>query len=110
VEKNSKNMRLKIYNFSTNINCMCFADLKEQRHLCGKPACNKDTNTGRYKCRKIPEFKINLGHRESRPRCGRNGNFRTGSHTGSLLFMLNRGRQISEFFCNVKSKCALAFS
>jgi hypothetical protein len=32
----------------------------------------------RYKGRQIPEFKVNLGHSKVRPRCGRNGNFRTG--------------------------------
>jgi hypothetical protein len=45
----------------------------------------------------IPEFKISLGHSKVRPRCGRNGNF-------SLSPVLNKGRQISEVFCNVKKK------
>jgi hypothetical protein len=39
---------------------------------------------------------------------GRNRNFRTGSHTASLSSVLNRGRKISEFICNVKRKCVLA--
>jgi hypothetical protein len=37
----------------------------------------KDRNTGRKKCRPISKFKVSLGHSESRPMCGRNGNFRT---------------------------------
>ena len=32
-------------------------DLKEHN----EPACQKDTKTGRYKCRKIQEFKVSLG-------------------------------------------------
>lgn len=43
-------------------------------------AWQKDTKSGRYKCRPILEFKVSLGQRELRHRCGRNGNFRTRSH------------------------------
>jgi hypothetical protein len=41
---------------------------------------------------------------------GRNGHFRAGFHLASLLPVLTRGRQISEFFCNVKRKKVLAAS
>lgn len=55
---------------------------------------------------------LNLGWAWDRTRLGPGGvkmvNFRTGSHPASLLSVLNRGRQISEFFCNVKRKCVLA--
>ena len=62
----------------------------------------------RNKCRPIPELEVILGHIESGPRYGRNGNFRMGSHRTSLLSVLNKDRQISEFFCNVKKKlCTL---
>jgi hypothetical protein len=56
----------------------------------------------RYKDMQNPEFKVSLGQREARPRCGRNGYFRAGSHPTSLLSVLHKGRQIFEFFCNVK--------
>lgn len=52
-------------------------------------------------------FKVSLEHSKVRPRHGRNGNFRTGSHP-SLSLVCNGGRQISELFCNVKRKCVLA--
>jgi hypothetical protein len=35
-------------------------------------------------------------------RCDRSGNFRAGSHPTSLPSVLYKGRQISEFFRNVK--------
>lgn len=59
-----------------------------------------------YKDSQISEFKASLGQREfkSRPRYCRNDNFRVGSHPASLLPVLNNGRKISEFFCNVKTK------
>jgi hypothetical protein len=63
--------------------------------------------SGRYKRRQIPEFKVSLGHTESRTGCSRNNNFRTGSHPDSVASMLNRGRQISEFFCNVRRNVCL---
>jgi hypothetical protein len=91
------------------MNCIrSFTGLKEQRQLYYGPAHQKDTKTGRNICRQIPEFKVSLGHIESRPRCCRNGNFRTGSHPASLPSLLNRGRQISEFFCKDKRQCVLA--
>jgi hypothetical protein len=62
----------------------------------------------RYKGRQIPEFKVK--HSKVRPRCGRNNNFRTGSHPASLASMYNRSRQISEFFCTVKRKRVLGVS
>jgi hypothetical protein len=37
-----------------------------------------------------------------RLRHSRDGNFRVGSHSASLLSVLNRGRHSSKFFCNVK--------
>lgn len=43
---------------------------------------------GRYKSRQIPQFKVSQGHHESRPRCGRNGNFRMGCHLASLASVL----------------------
>ena len=60
--------------------------------------------------RQISEFKISLGHSKVRPRCGRNGNFRTEPLLAGLSSVLNRGRQNSEFFCCVKRKCMLAVS
>jgi hypothetical protein len=59
----------------------------------------------RYKGWQIPEIQVNLGQiEEVRPRCGRNGSFRSGSHPASLLFVLQKGRHISELFYNVKKK------
>ena len=83
-----------------------FMNLKEQRQLHYKLTCQKDTKAGRYKDRQISEFKGSLEHTESRSRHGGNGNFRTGSH---LLpyHLINKGRQISELFCNVKRNVCL---
>ena len=55
-----------------------------------------------YKGREVPEVRVGLGLSQVRPRCGRSGNFRTGSSPASLTSVLHRGRQISEFFYNVK--------
>jgi hypothetical protein len=66
-----------------------------------EPASQKDVKTDRYKCRQILEFGVSL---ETRSRCDRNGNFRTGSHLASLLSVFHRGKQIFELFCNVKTK------
>jgi hypothetical protein len=38
-----------------------FMGLKEQRQVCYEPACQKDTKTGRYKRKQIPELKVSLG-------------------------------------------------
>ena len=44
------------------MNCIrSFTDLKEQRQLYYGPAHQKDTKTGRQKCRQILVFKITLG-------------------------------------------------
>jgi hypothetical protein len=61
-----------------------------------------------YKGKQIPKFRASLGSSMVRPRCGRNANFRTGSHSASLSSVLNIGRQITEFICNVKRKCMLS--
>jgi hypothetical protein len=37
----------------------------------------------------------------------RNDNFSTRFHPTSLLFVFNKGRQISEFFCKVKKNACL---
>ena len=37
-----------------------FADLKEQRQLPGKIACQKGTKAGRYKGWQVPELKVSL--------------------------------------------------
>jgi hypothetical protein len=58
-----------------------------------------------YKGRGIPEFRINQGQNKAMSKCGRNGNFRTRSHPGTLESVFNRSKQISECFCNVKRKC-----
>jgi hypothetical protein len=71
VDKNSKNMSSKRYNFSTmqemkgcNLNFIrSFTNLKEQKQLYYNSACQKDTKTGRCKCRQIPEFKVSLEQR-----------------------------------------------
>ena len=101
---------------------------KEHRQLPYELACQKDTEevviAGQdptqmrfcffvclfvyaYKGRQIPEFKVSLGQREFRPgpRYSRNGNLKAASHPAIRLSVLNKGRQISEFFCKVK-KCA----
>lgn len=59
-----------------------------------------------YKGRWIPEFEVILGQSKVRPTHDRNGNFRVGSHSDSLSFVLNRDRQISEFFSIFKKRCA----
>jgi hypothetical protein len=57
-----------------------------------------------FKGRQIPEFRVSLGQSKVRPRCGRHGNFSMKPHPASFGAVFNRGRQISEFFCNVKRK------
>ena len=110
-----------------------FTDLKEEKQLCCVPTCQEDTKEGEkeiqgvvttgdptqilfvvviyaFKGRQIPEFTVSLGKIMVRPKCDRNGNFRTGSHRSSLSSKLNRHRQIAELFCNAKRKCMLAVS
>ena len=87
--------------------CEGLHNLKEQNKQHYDPACQTDRKIGRKKCKRISKFNVSLGHSESRPRCGRNGNFRTMSHTTSLLSVLIKGSQASEFFCNVKKKMCL---
>jgi len=55
-----------------------------------------DTNPGRLLSSRLAW--------ESRPKYSENGNFGAESHSTSLLSVLNKGRQISEFFYNVKGK------
>jgi hypothetical protein len=41
------------------VNCIRnFTNLKEQRQLPYEPACQKDTKTGRYKCRQIVSSRL----------------------------------------------------
>lgn len=62
-----------------------------------------------YKGRQILEFRISLEESKVRPRYGRYGNFRKGPHLACLASVLKRGKQIPEFFFNVKRKCVLDF-
>jgi hypothetical protein len=66
-----------------------------------------DTKAGRYKGRQIPEFKVSLVHCESRPMCSRNSKIRAGFHQLVFSSVLNQGRKIFEFFCNVKENVCL---
>lgn len=92
------------------MNCIRgFTDLKKQRQLHYESACQKDTKTGRYKCRQIPELKVNLGQREYRFQCGRNGNFRTRFHLASLHCLTEAGRSLNSS-AMLKRKCVLAVS
>ena len=61
-----------------------------------------------YKGRQISEFMISLGQSQVRLRLGGNGHFRAGSLANSLSSVLSKGRQISEFFCNIKEKYFLS--
>lgn len=54
--------------------------------------------------------RISRGQRKVRIRHSGNGNFRAGFQPTSLSSMLNKDRQTSEFFCNVKNKFRLAVS
>jgi hypothetical protein len=66
-----------------------------------------------YKGRQMPEFKVGLEQSKVRTTSGKNDNFRVGPHSDGLSSVLKGGRQISEFFCNVKKKksvCVLLFS
>ena len=47
MEKYSKHVSSKIYNFSAMQNIRSFTDLKEQRHLYCEPTCQKDTKERR---------------------------------------------------------------
>jgi hypothetical protein len=87
VEKDSKNMRLKIYNFSTMQKIGMQYELYERLHKSQgtEVASYTMSQLVRYKGRQIPEFKVSLGRSKSKPRCARNGNFRTGSHPASLV-------------------------
>ena len=85
-----------------------FMNVKEQRQVHYKPGWPE-----RHKGRHIPELNVRLGHSKTTPRWGKNGNFRTRnfrSHLANLPSQLKRGRQISEFFCNVKRKYVLPVS
>lgn len=57
-----------------------------------------------YKDRQIPEFKVSLGQIELKFRQSQNGNSRVGPHPASKPSVYNRGRQISELFCNAKKR------
>ena len=72
-------------------------------------ACQNDTKAGIYGGRQIPEFKVSLGHSQSRLMSGRNVNLRTESHRATLPSVLNLGRHISELFCNIKRNVFLQF-
>ena len=65
VEKSFQNMSLKIYNFSTMQKYKDAMGLHRskgtERQLHYEPAFQKDTKTGRYKCKLILEFKLSLG-------------------------------------------------
>jgi hypothetical protein len=69
-----------------------------------KAATLRASLSERHKGRRIPEFKVSLGQREVRPKCGGNGLFRARSHPASLAAVFNKGTQISESFCKVKGK------
>lgn len=56
----------------------------------------------RYKGSQIPVFKFSLGQNKVRSGCGRNGQSKAASHPTSLSFVLVKGRNISELFCNDK--------
>ena len=95
----------------------CFIDQKEEKAATlSQPvrkmqkACQSERYKDRQATTNAGRFLSSRSPRVQRPRYGRNGNFRTGSHPTSLLSVLNRGRQISEFFGNVKRKCVLAVS
>ena len=66
-----------------------------------EPARQRDTKADRF-----PSLQSAWDEFRSRPKCGRNGNFRAESYPNILLSMLYKGWQISELFCNVKKKCA----
>ena len=57
----------------------------------------------RYKGKQIPEFKVSLGHSKFRPRAMHSGygNFKMGFHLVKLIDCAYKGRQVSEFICNV---------
>ena len=85
-----------------------FMNLKEQKQPHREPACQKDAKEGdteiqgavitgdptllrfflyAYKGREIRELRVSLGPSQVRPppQCGRNDNFRVGSHPASLV-------------------------
>jgi hypothetical protein len=83
------------------MNCIrSFTDVKEQRRLHCEPACQRDAKTGRYKCRQILEFKVSLGQSKFRSKSGG----RWYSQDKVPPSYVYRGRQISEFFCNVNKR------
>ena len=95
-----------------------FRNVKNQKQLNSEPTCQECTKEGEkdiqgmvitedhpakffvyaYQGKQISALRICLGQRRIRPRCGRNDNFKTGSHPASLSSVLNRGRQGSEFY------------
>ena len=81
-----------------------FTKLKETHSVL---ACQNDTKAGIYGGRQIPDNKVSLGHSQSRLMSGRNVNLRTESHRATLPSVLNLGRHISEFLCNVKKNVCL---
>lgn len=58
---------------------------------------------------KAARFLVSLGQSKVRLSCGRNDFFRTLSHPASSSLVLNKGKQISEFFGSVKREGVLAF-
>jgi hypothetical protein len=89
VGKNSENMNLKLYNFSTIPNIRIQYELYEglqRTQVAGLMS---------YLERKIQrqedaEFKVSLGQSKFRPRHNGMGDLRAGSHPGSLLSVLTK--------------------
>ena len=75
-------------------------NLKEQRN----------TLSQLVRIQRQAEFKVSLEQRMLRSTFGRKGNFRAGSHPTSLSSVFNKGRQIPEFFCNVKGKKRMMYA
>lgn len=77
-----------------------FANLKNE------PVYQKTTKADRYKGRLISEFK-NLGHSQSRPRCGRHDDFRTEStQPVDHLCLTEAGRSVNSFSMLKGNVCA----
>ena len=80
-----------------------FTNLKEQRQLHYEPACQKDTKAGRFLSSRSAWDRASLGLGVVEMVISR-------QDPTELAHCAYKGRQISEFICNVKKMCLLSFS
>ena len=81
-------------------------NLRVQRQQHYEPACQNDTKADRFLSSRSAKDRGRLGPGVVEMVISRHGL----TPLAYLSFLLNKGRHISEFFCNVKKKCMFAVS